>query len=178
MAKLVAKHKTRHIGLSNFNILKIKRVIEETGIVPLANQVEMNPYFPQYELLEFCNANGIQVIAHCPLGGGLAPTVSKRIGDGPLEDPNHPVHRRSPREQDTCTNHTGMANGRKICVVPKSANASHIRSNFDMLFPLTEAENTQIAGLMGPRGEHGVRNISNENHIGFDVFDEQMDQPV
>ena len=33
----------RCLGLSNFNILKTKRIIEETGIIPAANQVEMNP---------------------------------------------------------------------------------------------------------------------------------------
>jgi alcohol dehydrogenase (NADP+) len=68
-------------------VLKTRRILEETGIRPDANQIEINPYFPQYDLVDFCKENWIQVIAHCPLGGALAPSVANRKGAGPLEDP-------------------------------------------------------------------------------------------
>ena len=74
-------------GLSNFNVLKTRRILEETGIRPDANQIEMNPYFPQCDLVDFCKENWIQIIAHCPLGGALAPSVANRKGTGPLDDP-------------------------------------------------------------------------------------------
>lgn len=63
-------------------------------------------------------------------------------------------------------------------MVPKSANAARIESNFDMLWSLNQDEDARIASLMGPRGEHGVRNLVNHHHVGFDVFDEFVDQPV
>lgn len=34
----------RSKGVSNFNILKLKRLINETSIIPAANQIEINPY--------------------------------------------------------------------------------------------------------------------------------------
>lgn len=68
--------------------------------------------------------------------------------------------------------------GRGIAVVPKSAVTSRIESNYDMMFPLSAVENEQISSLMGSHGELGVRRLANEEHIGFDVFDEEADQPV
>ncbi|KAF2175255.1 Aldo/keto reductase [Zopfia rhizophila CBS 207.26] len=176
MAALIPAGKTP-LGVSNFNILKTKRLIEETGIVPTANQVEMNPYFPQFELLDFCKANGIQVIAHCPLGGALSPSVTNREGPGPLEDPvikSIAIAHGKTAAQIILAWLTGWG----ICVVPKSADPMRIESNFDMLFPLSKEEGAQIANLVGPRGELGMRNLDNRHHIGFDIFDEHVDQPA
>jgi len=63
-------------------------------------------------------------------------------------------------------------------VVPKSANPDRIESNFDMLWSLSKDEDERIAALVGPRGERGVRNLVNHQHVGFDVFDEAVDQPA
>lgn len=68
MAKLCETGFTRHIGVSNFNIPKINKLIERTGICPEVNQVEMHPYFQQKKLLEFCQENNILVTAYSPLG--------------------------------------------------------------------------------------------------------------
>ncbi|XXH02725.1 hypothetical protein Hte_009110 [Hypoxylon texense] len=177
MAALVVAGKTRFIGLSNFNILKTKRIIHETGILPTANQVEMNPYFPQYDLFEYCASQNIQVIAHCPLGGALAPEVARRVGNGPLGDDTiksiADAHGRTPAQVILA-----WMTGRGIAVVPKSAKPSRIKENFDVMFALTDAEKEQISTLMGVRGERGVRNLANAEHIGFDVFDEELDQPI
>ena len=43
MENLVDTGKARSIGLSNFNILKTKRVLESARIKPAVNQVEIHP---------------------------------------------------------------------------------------------------------------------------------------
>ncbi len=68
MAELQKKDFTRHIGVSNFNIPKINKLIENTGIVPEVNQVELHPYFQQKQLLEYCQNEHILVTAYSPLG--------------------------------------------------------------------------------------------------------------
>jgi diketogulonate reductase-like aldo/keto reductase len=39
-------------------------------------QVECHPYFPQWDLVEFCRENGIVVQAGAPLGHGMDPKVT------------------------------------------------------------------------------------------------------
>lgn len=68
--------------------------------------------------------------------------------------------------------------GRGVCVVPKSNRNARIAENFDCTFPLTEAENEEIANVMGNDGEYSVRNLDSQGHIGFDVYDEKVDQPM
>ncbi|RPB25119.1 Aldo/keto reductase [Terfezia boudieri ATCC MYA-4762] len=78
--KAMEEGKTKHIGLSNFSILKI------ATIPPVVNQVEMHPYLPQKLLLEFSKANNIHVTAHSPLGGAPVSVVASDE-PGPLQDP-------------------------------------------------------------------------------------------
>lgn len=80
--------KARSIGLSNFNILKTKRILEVAKIVPAVNQVEIHPYLPQHELLEFSAKNGILLMAHQPLGGRPVGVVRAHTDvPFPTEDP-------------------------------------------------------------------------------------------
>jgi len=57
------------IGVSNFNVLSLKHLLSICRLKPSVNQVERHPLLPQYDLLDFCAANGILVQAHTPLGG-------------------------------------------------------------------------------------------------------------
>ncbi|OAA39057.1 Aldo/keto reductase [Metarhizium rileyi] len=122
-------------------------------------------------------AQGIQAIAHCPLGGSLAPAVARRRGGGPLADETikaiAEVHNKTPAQIILA-----WLTRQGIAVVPKSSQPSRIESNYDINFSLTAEEQWKMATLVGLHGENGVRNLSNEDHIGFDVFDEEIDQPA
>jgi len=69
MEGLVRAGKTKHIGVSNFSIKRLKLVLEYARIKPMVNQVELHPYLPQKDLLAFSKQNDILLQAHCPLGG-------------------------------------------------------------------------------------------------------------
>ncbi|MFI6264962.1 aldo/keto reductase [Micromonospora sp. NPDC051006] len=60
----------KHIGLSNFLPEHIDRLVAETGVAPVVNQIEVHPYFPQQEAIDFHRAHGILVQAWSPLGRG------------------------------------------------------------------------------------------------------------
>jgi 2,5-diketo-D-gluconate reductase A len=60
----------RSIGVCNFNIDHLERLIGETGIVPVLNQVELHPYFQQKELREFHAKHNIATEAWSPLARG------------------------------------------------------------------------------------------------------------
>jgi diketogulonate reductase-like aldo/keto reductase len=58
------------IGVCNFLPEHLTRLEQETGHMPRVNQVEMHPYFPQAELVEFHNQHDIITQAWSPLGRG------------------------------------------------------------------------------------------------------------
>lgn len=60
----------KHIGVSNFNITNLKKLIESATQIPEMNQVELHPYLQQDELLEYCTSQNILVTGYSPLGSG------------------------------------------------------------------------------------------------------------
>jgi len=79
MESLVDHGKCRAIGLSDITLDKLTPIYESARIKPAVVQVEAHPYLPETEILEFCKARGIVLLAFAPLGHGMRP--------GPLEDP-------------------------------------------------------------------------------------------
>jgi alcohol dehydrogenase (NADP+) len=75
----VGQGKCRAIGLSDVGLNELKLIYEAARIKPAVVQVEAHPYLPETELLEFCKAQGVVLLAFAPLGHGMKP--------GPLEDP-------------------------------------------------------------------------------------------
>ncbi|KAI3860915.1 hypothetical protein MKW92_030260 [Papaver armeniacum] len=59
---------TKSIGVSNFSSKKLQELMAVANIPPAVNQVEMNPAFQQKNLIEYCKANNIFVIAFSVLG--------------------------------------------------------------------------------------------------------------
>lgn len=84
--------RVRSIGVSNFLVEHLDRLIEETGVIPAVNQVELHPYLPQTELREFHAEHGIVTEAWSPLHQGtrllLDPrltTIAERVGATPAQ---------------------------------------------------------------------------------------------
>ncbi|MFT3862903.1 MAG: aldo/keto reductase [Solirubrobacterales bacterium] len=82
--EFVADGRLRTAGVSNFQPGHLDRVIEETGIVPAVNQIELHPYFAN-PAVEGTRRHGIAVEAHSPLGHDGAPlgdeTIARIAGD-------------------------------------------------------------------------------------------------
>ncbi|MGH3386085.1 MAG: aldo/keto reductase [Nocardioidaceae bacterium] len=70
MVKLRDDGLVRSIGVSNFTPAHIRRLADETGVLPAVNQIELHPLFPQPELRDFHAANGIVTESWSPLGRG------------------------------------------------------------------------------------------------------------
>lgn len=56
------------IGISNFNIKQISRIVENARIPPVNLQIELHAYHQQKELVDFCKKHKIAVTAYSPLG--------------------------------------------------------------------------------------------------------------
>jgi 2,5-diketo-D-gluconate reductase A len=112
--------RARSIGVSNFEPEHLDRIIAETGVVPVINQVELHPRFQQKRLRAAHAERGVRTQAWSPLGQGqlLAHPLVARVAD---------KHGRSPA-QVIIRWHIDLG----LIVIPKSSNAQRIRENFDV----------------------------------------------
>ncbi|CAJ0596825.1 unnamed protein product [Cylicocyclus nassatus] len=60
----VKEGKIRSIGVSNFNLGQLKRLLANCHIKPAVLQVEARPYLPQKEVRDFCKEKGIALVAY------------------------------------------------------------------------------------------------------------------
>merc|ERR1719369_2633178 len=60
----------RSIGVSNWSVQDLERLMDNCSVVPHINQVEFHPYQNPRELREFCDENKIQLEGFAPLGKG------------------------------------------------------------------------------------------------------------
>ncbi len=135
-AHLRDEGRVRSIGVSNFEPEHLKTLIDETGIVPAVNQIELHPLLPQHELRELHAGLGIATEAWSPLGQGslLSNATVSAIAD---------AHGKTPA-QVLIRWHVQLGN----IVIPKSVNPDRIASNFDVFdFELAEQDMTSIASL-------------------------------
>lgn len=58
----------KNIGISNFEVPQIEEALNHVDVY--ANQIEMHPLLPQEEIREFCEENGVEVVAYSPLARG------------------------------------------------------------------------------------------------------------
>ena len=128
--------RTRAIGVSNFQPDHLRRVIDETGVTPAINQVELHPYFQQRELRRAHEELGIVTEAWSPLAQGAVldePTITT-IADAHGKTPGQVVIRW----------HLQLGN----VVIPKSVTPERIAQNFDVFdFDLSGEEMGAIEAL-------------------------------
>jgi diketogulonate reductase-like aldo/keto reductase len=75
LEQLYKEGKVKSIGVSNFNIQQLQDVLDNCEIKPVNNQIEINLYLQQHELVEFCQKNDIVLSAYAPLGATSANVV-------------------------------------------------------------------------------------------------------
>jgi diketogulonate reductase-like aldo/keto reductase len=79
LADLQREGLVRSIGVSNFAADHLRRIIEETGVTPAVNQIELHPYFPQQEMRRINAGHGILTEAWSPLGKRQAPFAEEPV---------------------------------------------------------------------------------------------------
>ena len=138
LEQLKAAGKTTSIGVSNFHIPHLERVIGESGTVPAIDQIELHPAFAQRPIREFAASKGIAIEAWGPLGQGkydlfgMPPVVEAARAHGVT--PAQAVIR------------WHLQSG--IIVFPKSNSRERMAENFDVFgFELSAAEMAAIDGL-------------------------------
>jgi alcohol dehydrogenase (NADP+) len=121
---------TRHIGLSNFSVKKIRDILANCKIRPEVDQVELHPLLQQPELVAFCAAEGIHMTAWAPLGSSDRPDFVK-AANAPVLLENAVIG--SIAQKHGCTAAQVLIAwhvNRGISAIPKSVSPSRLRENF------------------------------------------------
>lgn len=139
MIELQRRGLVRAIGVSNFLPEHLERIIEETGVVPVVNQIESHPRFWQPELEAYCAERDIAIEAYSPLGHGKdiesepVCAAAERLGVTPA--------------QVVLRWHVQKGH----IVLPKSTKHARMKQNMDIYgFELTDVEVAAIGALDDP----------------------------
>jgi 2,5-diketo-D-gluconate reductase A len=136
LIRLQDEGRVRSIGVANFHAHHVERIVAETGVAPVVNQVELHPWLPQAELRAFDAERGIRTEAWSPLARG-------RVLDTPLLDDLAAKHGRSPA-QIVLRWHLELGN----VVIPKASSPERLRENLDVFdFALDADDLAAIATL-------------------------------
>jgi diketogulonate reductase-like aldo/keto reductase len=135
--ELKAQGRIRSIGVSNFTIAHLERLVQESDTVPAVNQVELHPRFPQEELRAYHAEHGVLTEAWAPIAKG------KDLLDEPALVDLASSTGKSPA-QVVLRWHVQLGN----IAIPKSVTPSRIAENIDVFdFSLDDDQMAQIAGL-------------------------------
>ncbi|SCG08233.1 MULTISPECIES: aldo/keto reductase [unclassified Streptomyces] len=136
LEKLLADGRARAIGVSNFQPAHLQRLLDETGVVPVLNQIELHPGLQQAELRDFHAQHDIATEAWSPLAKGTLlqeEAITEIAGR----------HEKSPA-QVVLRWHIQLGN----IVIPKSVTPARIRENIDVFdFELSPGDMAAMATL-------------------------------
>lgn len=141
MIALRDEGRVRSIGVSNFEPHHVQRLIDETGVVPVVNQVELHPRLPQHEVRAFDADHGIVTESWSPLARGQVleagsrdALVLGRIGE------------RYGRSAAQVALRWHVQQG--LVVIPKSTSLSRVAQNAELFdWELDADDMVAIAGL-------------------------------
>nr|WOD45495.1 Glycerol 2-dehydrogenase (NADP(+)) [Trichoderma atroviride] len=144
MEELVDSGIVKAIGVSNWTIPGLTQLLKFAKIKPAVNQIEIHPFLPNSELVDFCFQNDILPEAYSPLGSqNQVPTTGERVLLA-----------------------WGLKRG--YVVLPKSSTPSRIESNF-IIPELSEEDFAAIQKVA--EGRH-VRFVNMKDTFGYDVWPE------
>lgn len=136
--------RARSIGVCNFEDRHLQKLLDNTGVIPVVNQIELHPYFQQAELRQYHKDHNIITEAWSPLGQG-------QVLQDPVINEIARKHQASPA-QIILAWHISLGN----MVIPKSGNAKRIAENFNIWhIHLDDDDLAQIASLDKADGRIG-----------------------
>ncbi|OMC20966.1 aldo/keto reductase [Mycobacterium colombiense] len=137
--------RARSIGVSNFQVAHLDRLVNETDTVPSVNQIEVHPYFGNDEVRAYGREHGIATEAWAPIAQGkvLDDPVINRVAEGRGKTPAQAVLRWHIQRGDIA--------------FPKSVTPERVKENFELFdFELDDSDMDAISALnKGESGRNG-----------------------
>ncbi|MBS4210419.1 aldo/keto reductase [Bacillus sp. FJAT-50079] len=137
LEQLYKDGRVKAIGVCNFAIEHLQRILDECEVIPTMNQVECHPYLQQKELKQFCKEQQIYVEAYSPLMNGrtvLEDPIIKELANQYGKTPAQVILRWHVQSD--------------VIVIPKTVTPSRMAENLDVFdFELSQADLDKIANL-------------------------------
>lgn len=145
MEELQKEGLVRSIGVSNFNWHQCERVMKEGNIPPAVNQIEVNPYLPNNDDINWCQKNGIAVTAYSPFGSPDRPWSGD---EKPLLQDDKLVALSEKYNKNVGQVVIKYLLQRGLIVIPKSVTPSRIQGNIKVYdFELTKEDCKEIEDI-------------------------------
>jgi 2,5-diketo-D-gluconate reductase A len=149
LIRLRDEGRARSIGVSNFAVEHLERIVGETGVVPAVNQVELHPRFQQADLRAAHERLGLATESWSPLGQGalLADPEVARIAARHGKTPAQAIIRW----------HLDLG----LIAIPKSVTPARIEQNFHVFdFKLDAQDLAAMAALDDRHGRIGPNPVA------------------
>lgn len=136
LEKVYQDGRVRSIGVSNFHVHHLEKLLKETKVIPVINQIEFHPHLTQEEVRAYCTDKDIQVEAWSPLMNGalLEEALIQELASKYDKTPAQIVLRYDVQHN--------------VVTIPKTMTATRMVENLDVFaFTLTDGEMAQLDAL-------------------------------
>lgn len=170
MEKIYEDGKARSIGVSNWTIKGLEQLLSFAKIKPHVNQIEIHPFIPNTELVNYCFKHDIMPEAYSPLGSqNQVPTTGEKVSENPTLNA---IAQKSGNTLAQVLIAWGLRRG--YVVLPKSSNPSRIESNFKLI-NLSDEDFEAVNKVA--EGRH-FRFVNMKDTFGYDVWPEEAKAAV
>ncbi|KAF1841934.1 Aldo/keto reductase [Cucurbitaria berberidis CBS 394.84] len=167
MEAIYASGRARAIGVSNWTIAGLEKLLSFAKVKPALNQIEIHPFLPNAELVQFCQKNDILPAAYSPLGSqNQVPSTGEQVRTNPKLNE---VAQRSGHDLAQVLLAWGLQRG--YVVLPKSSTPKRIVSNFEI--PVLSKEDFDAVEEVA-RGRH-TRFVNMKDTFGYDAWPQEAD---
>ncbi|MDX8448081.1 aldo/keto reductase [Mesorhizobium captivum] len=144
LVELKRAGRIKSVGVSNFNRDHLERIIGETGVTPVVNQIELHPRFQQRDSRDFHKKHDIRIESWSPLGSG------RLLADPTLEG----IAKKHGKSVAQVIIRWHLQEG--LVVIPKSIHQERIAGNFEVFdFELDAGDMQTIRGMDSADGRTG-----------------------
>ncbi|KAI2789281.1 D/L-glyceraldehyde reductase [Penicillium oxalicum] len=170
------KSKARAVGVSNHTIEHLEAIINGTGVVPAANQIERHPVLQSNDLVEYCQKKGIHITAYSAFGNNVigAPLLITRPE---IKEVAESVAKRTGQEVTGAHVILAWSQVGGHSVIPKSVTPSRIRDNFKEI-ELTPEEVEKISTLGKDRKRYNTPFPTYKPRWNINIFGEPEEAPA
>jgi len=165
MEKVYNEGLTKSIGLSNFTEKGIASLLKYAKVKPAINQIEIHPFLPQQQLIDYCFSQSILPVAYSPLG-----SQDQVPGTGEKVSTNKDLIAVAEKNGWTLAQVLiawGLKRG--YSVLPKSSNEARIRGNAKLV-TLSDEDFAAVNKVAEGRWS---RFVNMKDTFGYDVWPEE-----